>query len=1125
MADNDHGSDGVILPRQSSKGRRAGVMEGSAEAAHTGRVRFSQDLDRAISSGSKSMKQSHGTPGLLIDTAAGSSAVPTPVGTEATPNASPMSPRTRDRGYSLRRSLFARTVPAQVEFSAIELVESGSSRSDRTGVEGTAGEGKAKGSITGAVVTISPVAESELNSSALDTQISLSRRSTRPSAPESKKDKRTHGTASLPNYDVWARSRKRKNSWKKKISLAYKAVVEEGILGRKPLPPSTDGRHIDLNPLRKKPLIDERTGQAHIGNSIRSSRYTIWDFLPRQLFFQFSKLANAYFLLVSILQMIPGLSPTGSYTTIAPLLAFVTISMGKEGYDDVRRYKLDKVENNKETTVLRSSTGPPIHYGNSNIGQKLRDLWASRVHPSAADPTESTRSPESKASLYWAPLKWKDVKVGDIVQIHRDEDIPADVVLLHADGLNGIAFIETMALDGETNLKTKQAVPPLVKRCATLEGIAACDAQVVVEDPNLDLYNFDGRVIVDGETLPLTMNEVVFRGSTLRNTPNAVGMVINTGEECKIRMNANKSPRIKAPALQNITNKVVIMLVLFVVLLALFCTIAYSIWSENVEETSWYLNGAHYNVALILVADIILFNTLIPLSLYVSLEIIKVGQLLLMKDVDMYDPISNTPMICNTTTILENLGQINYIFSDKTGTLTDNVMRFRKLSVAGYAWLHDFDLRKEAAEKVDRGKELVEKHNPRKGKGVAKHLTMHSQRKTRPSLSGRNDSIISTFSADSTRPDLPRRGSSRSLWKSSARPAKVQPELRTEELLQYMQYKPHSVFTKKAKFFLLCLALCHTCLPEVKSDGDIEFQAASPDELALVKAAKELGFLVIDRAARSITLNYPGVPGDSENVTETYDILDVIEFSSKRKRMSIIVRFPNGKICIFCKGADSAVLPRLKLASLALEKASEVVRRASKRKSMETEEALRRMSEHSPRTSFSSLPRKSTSLNRKSVGHGRQSMASTRLQPIRDELDTWLRHREHDVEVAPHEQDLSAYQSPRASMGRLSFASAEIRHAMHAEYFEDIVDEAMVLDDAAIFERCFQHVDDFASEGLRTLLFGYRFLDETEYAGWKKIYMGKWSIYSSTMSEELRQALHSLICLSSAKSSILRCHY
>ncbi|KAG0649013.1 Phospholipid translocase [Hyphodiscus hymeniophilus] len=1096
--------NGDVPPPLSDK-RGSTSMEGSVDP-HTGRVRFSRDLDHESASANTpaSFGQRPGTPDLTLDTSAASaSSPPQPVvSSAALPTkkmpASPTSPRARDRGYSLRRSLFARGIHTQVEESPIELVDAESSRGDERG----SGERRWRGKKTAdSAVTVSPIAELERNpglaestlpTSGFDMRASPSRRSTstRPFGSENKKHKKT-ATASLPNYDVWARSRRRKDGWQKKFSHLYKTIVEEGIFGRKALPPSKDGRHIDVDVSRTQSLIDERTGQAYIGNSIRSSRYTVWDFVPRQLFFQFSKLANAYFLLVSILQMIPGLSPTGSYTTIAPLLAFVTISMCKEGYDDVRRYKLDKVENNKETRVLREN-GQATQHRNGNMKQTLKNLVHSERDSIALDLPESSGPTQRHGSTHWTPLKWKDVKVGEIIQLQRDDDIPADIVLLHADGPNGIAFIETMALDGETNLKTKQAVPPLVERCATLDSLAACKAKVVVEDPNLDLYNFDGRVTLDGETLPLTMNEVVFRGSTLRNTPNAIGMVINTGEECKIRMNANKSPRIKAPALQSITNRVVIMLVFFVIILALFCTIAYSIWSQNVESNAWYLKGAHYNLGLILVADIILFNTLIPLSLYVSLEIIKVGQLLLMKDADMYDPVSNTPTICNTTTILENLGQINYIFSDKTGTLTDNVMRFRKLSVAGYAWLHDFDLRKEAAEKAGKGKEPVEKQKRKKGKGIAKHLSMHSQRKTRPSLSGRNDSEISSSSANLVRPDLPRRGSSISLWRSTARPAKAQAEMRTDELLQYMQYKPHSIFTKKAKFFLLSLALCHTCLPEVQEDGDIEFQAASPDELALVKAAKELGFLIIDRAARSITLNYPGAPGNSETVIETYDVLDVIEFSSKRKRMSIIVRFPNGKICIFCKGADSAVLPRLKLASLALEKASEIVRRASKRKSIEIEEALRRMSEHSPRTSFSSVPRKSTTLSRKSIGHGRTSMASTRLQPIRDELDSWLKHREHDVEVASDEQDLSAYQTPRASIGRLSFASSENRWSMNAEGIDDIIDEAFVLDDAAVFERCFQHIDDFASEGLRTLLFGYRFLDENEYAGWKKIYMGKW---------------------------------
>jgi phospholipid-translocating ATPase len=352
-------------------------------------------------------------------------------------------------------------------------------------------------------------------------------------------------------------------------------------------------------------------------------------------------------------------------------------------------------------------------------------------------------------------------------------------------------------------------------------------------------------------------------------------------------------------------------------------------------------------------------------------------------------------------------------------------MRFRKLSVAGYAWLHDFDIQREAAKKLQDIQGAVEKQNL-KGKGVVQRRSTSERFKH----NFRKPTGPDTINSPSGRPGPgpPLRGNSFSTWKSTARPTKAQPELRTEELIRYLQQKPHSIFTKKAKFFLLTIALCHTALPEVQKNGEIEFQAASPDELALVQAARDLGYLVIDRSARSITLTYPVSGGESDSLTETYDVLDVIEFSSTRKRMSVIVRFPNGKICILCKGADSVLMSRLKLASIALQKASEIGRRASMRKSVEMDEALKRMSQSSPRTSFS---RQSMTLPLRSPSQARASIASTPLHPIRDELDSWLKQRERDVEIASEEQDLSAYRSPRASMARQSFASAELGHSMY----------------------------------------------------------------------------------------------
>jgi phospholipid-translocating ATPase len=183
---------------------------------------------------------------------------------------------------------------------------------------------------------------------------------------------------------------------------------------------------------------------------------------------------------------------------------------------------------------------------------------------------------------------------------------------------------------------------------------------MVVEDPNLDFYSFEGKCSVADETLPLTNNEIIYRGSILRNTPELYGMVIYSGEECKIRMNATKNPRIKAPALQAVVNRIVIIIVLFVLALAIFNTVAYQIWVATTEKKAWYLVNAKVAFFPILSSFIIMFNTMIPLSLYVSLEIVKLCQLYFMNDLAMYDEVSDTPMEARTSTINEELGQVKY---------------------------------------------------------------------------------------------------------------------------------------------------------------------------------------------------------------------------------------------------------------------------------------------------------------------------------------------------------------------------------------------------------------------------------------------------------------------------------
>ncbi|KAL2088905.1 hypothetical protein ACEWY4_015804 [Coilia grayii] len=540
-------------------------------------------------------------------------------------------------------------------------------------------------------------------------------------------------------------------------------------------------------------------------NHIKTSKYNIFTFLPINLYEQFQRVANTYFLCLLILQLIPQISSLSWFTTIVPLALVLTVTAVKDAMDDYFRHKSDRQVNTRQSQVL--------------ISGKLQKE------------------------------KWMNVHVGDIIKLENNQFVAADLLLLSTSEPSGLCYIETAELDGETNLKVRQALPVTSDLGADITHLAEFDGEVLCEPPNNRLDRFIGTLMWKERSYSLDNQKMLLRGCILRNTDWCFGMVIFAGLQTKLLQNCEKT-KFKRTSIDKLMNTLVLWIFGLLLCLGIVLAIGNSIWESSVgKHFQIYLqweannNSAVFSGFLTFWSYIIILNTVVPISLYVSMEFIRLGHSYFISwDRGMYHSGQDVPAEARTTTLTEQLGQVEYVFSDKTGTLTQNIMTFNKCSINGKIYGEVFDEYGHKIEFTEATPCVDFSHNPL---------------------------------------------------------ADVKFRFHDTALVEAV----HDGNVSVQEFFRL-LALCHTVMPEEKIKGQLVYQAQSPDEGALVTAARNFGFVFCDRTPETITVVEMGKP-------VTYQLLAILDFNNVRKRMSVIVRTSDGQIKLYCKGADTILFERL----------------------------------------------------------------------------------------------------------------------------------------------------------------------------------------------------------------------